>query len=471
MNKPLLAAVAVLAPALALVLALSCASQPGTRTAQREEPALPAASAAPEAASLGLEDLQGDFDYLASSALALNPLINADKPRLQALIEGQRARLAPGMGLLDFYRTISPVVSAMGCGHSAILMPPATRDALLAEGRFLPLEARVIGGRIFVWGGEALGPDRMSPARGSEIVSINGRGSRDIVARIAENLSADGLNLTKKYRDMSLRFSELYYLFLGSESVFSLEYLSPEGAVETVELPSISLEELEVLEGEDRIGPGLAPPPPLQVFFPAEDFGLLRIGSFAYYDPDSAASFKAFVDAFFAQLSERGIGKLVLDLRGNGGGDPWASSYLFTYLIGSPAPYFAEGTYGYYGLIQALEPAKNAFRGRLVTLIDGSCFSSTGHFCALLKYHGIGSLVGEESGGGFSCTDASTQIRLHNSGLVLSCSTREYAVAVSGMERGRGVMPDFEAVTGIQELLAGRDIPMERALSLLAAQR
>src|SRR5690606_18503564 len=106
----------------------------------------------------------------------------------------------------------------------------------------------------------------------------------------------------------------------------------------------------------------------------------------------------------------------------------------------------------------------NRFRGRLVTLIDGGVFSTNGHFVSLLKYHDIGTLVGEESGGSFTTTSNNLTTTLGRTGLRFSYATNTFTTAVNGLPPGRGIMPDVVSYARIEDMAVGHDPQLAAAL-------
>ena len=127
---------------------------------------------------------------------------------------------------------------------------------------------------------------------------------------------------------------------------------------------------------------------------------IVNINSFVFYN--DTAKFNKFVDSSFGKVHEKQIPNLILDLRQNVGGDPFCASYLFSYLAQKPFIYYAESYEWYPTLAKLISPKPNAFKGKLYVLISGNCLSSAGHFIALLKYHGIGVLIGNETGGNYT---------------------------------------------------------------------
>lgn len=192
---------------------------------------------------------------------------------------------------------------------------------------------------------------------------------------------------------------------------------------------------------------------------------IMSIDDFAFYDNNKR--FVGFIDDAFEQIHTLNIKNLILDLRGNDGGYPFCTSHLLSYLALKPVPYFASFHLQYFKLTRPISLAEKRFQGNLLILIDGKCFSSTGHLCALMKYHNIGTFVGSETGGTFTCNDAVTEIELDNSKLTLQIARRSFAVAVEGMPRNRGILPDYPVEPKIADLIDGRDTVKEFALGLI----
>ena len=194
---------------------------------------------------------------------------------------------------------------------------------------------------------------------------------------------------------------------------------------------------------------------------------LLTINTFGYYS--EVDMFKSFIDSVFQVIDQKGIDQLILDLRGNGGGDPFCSSYLWGYLQHEPAPYF-EDHYGRYDtLANAIPLPELHFQGDLYTLIDGLGFSTTGHFCGLLKYHRVGKFVGTETGATYTCTGNATYPALEQTGIMVGTArVMRYTAAVKDMNPHRGIQPDYPVEPTQEDLIRCRDAVLEYALSLAA---
>jgi C-terminal processing protease CtpA/Prc len=450
------------------------ASDSGSRAA----PAAPAAlSATPNGTIARPEqppaysraDLLEDFDRFANVLLTRNPLAFADKAELAQFIRQQREVLRDGMSQLDFYRILTPIVVKVRCGHTGIFLSPAEETRLRSSQRYFPVLVRIAAGRLFVI--SPLGSEELQP--GSEIFAINGRPSAEIIARMYDNITADGANVTRKTYVASRVFNDLYSLFIDDGPDFRVEYHDAgRGVSGTVELKGISKATLEREAAGAGFPYGLPEQGPAYSFSTSSsgrsEAAVLTIRTFLYLA--GRLDYEAFIDRCFATLAEQKTRALILDLRGNWGGDPEASAYVFARLIRTPARYFEEGTPLYGALTKPILPAPNAFTGTLLVLTDGACFSSTGHLCSLLRFHGRGLFVGEETGGSWTTTDSSQDYPLPRTGMRLHSSNGAFRTAVTGLPLGRGIMPDGEAATEIGDLLARRDLPMELAVSMIPAE-
>jgi C-terminal processing protease CtpA/Prc len=197
----------------------------------------------------------------------------------------------------------------------------------------------------------------------------------------------------------------------------------------------------------------------------AKKLAVLTIRSFSYYD--NKEKFYAFIDSAFEQIHRSAVLNLILDLRNNSGGDPFCAVHLLSYLETKQAPYFARVYDEYETLAQPIPVAeKNAFSGKLYVLINGGCFSSTGHLCALLKYHERGIFIGEETGGTYECNDAHVRLTTSVTHLNLNVARMTYTAAVKGISRETGIMPDYPVEPSISDFLEGRDAVKEFAVYL-----
>ncbi|ACB76937.1 S41 family peptidase [Opitutus terrae] len=399
--------------------------------------------------AFALADLQRDFDQVQRLIETQHPQLYADRAAVQQALVDERAHLREGMNELEFYRLLAGVVRRLNCGHTALSLSSSTDTTLHAQRRLLPLAAKSIDGRLLVI--RAL-PGLAVPV-GAEITAINSHTATAVVQQLLDGLTADGANLTRKLHSLNRQFAQLYHLLVDTSSEFSITYLDPQTRLShSVTLNGVSETDWNALRdpepaGADDLGSSEF----------ASDHAVLFVRTFNYYDAAGHTRFFAFIDNFFNEVAARRIQNVILDLRGNGGGDPYCGSYLFQRLIDRARSYFASTSPFYTDLRVPLAPAANAFTGSLAVLIDGGCFSTTGHFSSLLSYHRIGRFIGEETGGSFACTAANQSVTLVYTQLRFSYSTNTFTTAVSGLTPGRGIMPDLPVTPTAQDWISGND--------------
>jgi len=119
------------------------------------------------------------------------------------------------------------------------------------------------------------------------------------------------------------------------------------------------------------------------------------------------------------------------------------------------------------GFTKPISPAADVFEGKVVVLTDGANFSTAAHFCAMIRYHNLGTLLGSKTDGSFACTDSSKDTVLKNTRMRLHYSTLLYKLAVEGLPKDTGIEPDIKVKGNIESILNNQDLQIERALQFL----
>ena len=155
---------------------------------------------------------------------------------------------------------------------------------------------------------------------------------------------------------------------------------------------------------------------------------------------------------------------LVIDLRGNGGGE----ARVVQEITGN---FFARETYSGSILTRSRPPQKsytrpspNPYRGPVVVIVDEESASASETFTAFMQESGRARVVGRQTAGS---TLGRTGFREFKGGGRLHFSTRSY-VTPSGRElEGVGVSPDVTVALTLADLRTGRDAALEAAEALL----
>lgn len=396
-----------------------------------------------------------DYDRLYDSILVNHPKTFTNLEELEEIKNIQREKIKR-MSKLEYLKIVSLLLSKVNCGHTSLNLDFVEDRTIIEKGNFLPIQVRIINRKIFLI--KDFSDNEITP--GSEILSINNLTSEQIVDQLYSSLSSDGGIETSKERmlNMSMRFNYHYYLLVESSSNYAIEYSSPgDSSINEITVKSTNFDGL--ISNYNKTPYKYNYKDDISYQF-NDNYALLTIPHFVYYDTAKLKKFRNDIDLFFLKLKESNISDLILDLRGNGGGDPIAGNLLLTYLLEKPFQYFADNTPFYDDLIKDSEIHNNSFRGKLYTLIDGGCFSTTGHVLSLLKDQNRGLFIGQESGAGFICNDSSIEVSLINSGLKFNLAKKTYATSVKGQELGRGIVPDVLINYSIYDYIDKIDLEM-----------
>jgi carboxyl-terminal processing protease len=214
--------------------------------------------------------------------------------------------------------------------------------------------------------------------------------------------------------------------------------------------------------GTDRTVTMTTGPSPLS---PAEVGSRLVDGNIAYvslpgYTVRNADAVLAAVAGLRGQAELRGI---ILDLRGNGGGDPVAVSEL----LGALAH---DRTINYWCDVKdnctpnRTDDTVELWNLPFVALTDRKCASACDSFSSTVKDLRLGALVGTRTAGAVSGNAAQWQLE---DGSILSLPKLHEIGANREVVNTVGVAPDYYAPLTPADLSAGRDPGLDKAVSLL----
>jgi Peptidase family S41 len=430
-------------------LLLSLVFLPGYKSGNKEQNTLDT--------KYSMTAMKADFYQLLAQIDKNHPALYdfTSKDEYQVVVKQQFEKIRGPATVTDFYKILLPLVVKIGCGHSQLWLPQwVWKDTAVG---FLPLRLFIEKGRVYVVRNlSSIASIEIS----MEVTGINGKTIPELLDTMNSFISTDGNNVSAKrdYLNTSW-FNGLLAIALD----FPKEYLVdtrgiPGDPVQQIKLPALNLETYNRVEAWPS-------PTPKFLIDSLNNTGILTIRSFSFYD--SVSGFRHFIDSFFTKVRQQGIHSVILDLRDNSGGDPFCSAYLLAYLAKAPVTYYSE-SYGRYGeLAKPIPLAADHFEGNLYTLINGNCFSSTGHLCALMKYYHLGKFVGSETDGTYTCNDNSAFVSLNNTGIQLRIARNSFSVAVEGIPRFKGISPDFPVETRFEDKIAGRDSTKSFAMGLI----
>lgn len=109
---------------------------------------------------------------------------------------------------------------------------------------------------------------------------------------------------------------------------------------------------------------------------------------------------------------------------------------------------------------EVVAPSPNAFRGRVILLVDGGCVSACEELVEPFKNSGRGTIVGETTEG----SSGLPYVYDFHNGMILKIAVKRLYFPDGSEFEGVGIKPDVEVHPTIESLKAGRDLILEKAL-------
>lgn len=401
------------------------------------------------------------------------------------------------MTSLEFYNIIAPLVASIKDGHTRVLVP----DAPWTLKNRLPIGFTVIDNRIYV--DKVYYPDEKK-YMGAELQSINKLASSDILAYAMTHFSSDGDNITSKtYRFKNPSwFSDMVMILSGRTEKFDLVLKGEkEIGVKNITVDGITKDSLNALLSINSL-----PPAELKVIDESST-AILTIRTFAARKfKEYGINFSEFLQSGFASVKNKGIENLIVDVRGNGGGEDAFGRILFSYFVQKEFDYYAsltiakdkfklfdyveggqrtmpedfatknqKGTFDvtkkYNSNIGIQQPSSPRFDKHLYVLIDGGCFSTTSEFLSQVYANTNAEFIGEESGGNYYTNNSGimAEVILPNSQLHVNIPMLQYTMAVPAEYpyKNHGIIPQHPVHPSVSDLTKNIDADMNYAIKLI----
>lgn len=425
----------------------------------------------------------------------------------------------------EFYQKLAPLVAEIKCGHTRLLLVnkklnKKERDSLSKLNKPInQLNYKVISDKVYI---SSVDKKVDNLKKGSEILSINGVETGEMLKSIYRNFASDGYNQTFKPAALNRAFSSWYTSIYPNsdtinlklnyrDSTFNYQLVTykkdpskPAVKKNPIKLSADSLLAKKKIEKEKLKqryrGLDEQKKPILDLQFKGADSSIayLKVKSFSF----PYANFDRFFKESFESIRKHHAKDLIIDLRDNGGGSLQACRTLFSYLVDKKYVYlqnsyverrfnpnlYSKKLASYLKIIpfelasriwlrqtekddyqvkyegmKPLDPKKNHFDGNVYVLINGYSFSASALLSANLKQINRAIFVGQETGGAYNGCVAGNipTLDLPNSALKLRMGLFPVLPNAHTDRFGRGIFPDQEINTTIEDVIAGKDREME----------
>lgn len=285
--------------------------------------------------------------------------------------------------------------------------------------------------------------------KGTPLAHINGVSARQLILQL-EPFSHGETPLLRSHM-LSVMLPGWLDSVMGWRGAFDIGFGPSSGGADVRWTPS------EVWEPHET-GPRDLP----QLSWPLPEIAFLKVPTFDV--DENPSTFEKAIEAAFAAIRVRNAAGLVIDVRGNTGGQSDAGAAIIRHLLAQPVVQVSRarerlnadnnGLLGYRGMPgqmlefdlgdKAIEPVAPAqrYRGPVVVLMDELTYSAGILFVTTMQDHRLALLAGRPTGGFANQTGNMMPTVLPNTGFTGFIATREF-VRPSGDVRHQSVMPDI----------------------------
>lgn len=445
--------------------------------------------------------LQEDALLFSNVCLAMHPAVGIYEPRsyYEKLFAEFVASLTDSLTEKQFRLRLKLVADELHCGHTEVLYSAAYyREVTRLKQNYSPYIFVPVGQKVYMFANLNSSRDTLIK-KGEVVTRINGVPVDSMLRYAKRFVSSDGYNSTAREHYIQLAFNSYYTGLFGRPDTFNIEYTDGKSvksaryaASRQKSVPSVQIgpKPDSLLHSYRRAGIAYR-------FLDAEkNTMLLRISKFATVGEKRAYR------RVFAKMRKSRAQNLVIDIRNNGGGSLLNTYRLLSYIIDAPVtqtlrtrvrhyPYkrytrgdvwfrFTRFVYGLAGtkksqhdtelFIYRIKPAKrNHFGGKIFVLINGGSFSASSLLAAYLKDTGRATFIGEETGGTMEGCNAGVTpyYKLPNTKLRVRIPAFRIVHDVSPRITGQGVMPDYHVQYTFADIVARRDLELQKVKELL----
>ncbi len=431
-----------------------------------------------------------------------------------ALFATARNQVKKEMTDWDFLNLLGPVIQSIGCGHTSLgkvntkaeskLLKKLKKNSLDTT-RFLPFRGALLENRLFI--GE---PYDTTLDKTTEILAINDYS----VATLIEKMKTYPVVSNDGYGSRFLNYNTANGLL---ENVYRYNYLVKEavrlkvkrdGQVDYLRINTFSLGDIKRVAipkyAEQKweklaVGKHVYDIRGIQLFQhkKQKDICLLEIQSF---EPDTEKR----LAVVFDYLSTHQIKNLIIDLRGNTGGNVSTLTNLLSYTLVKPhtfkmnkrkllrnikkiqhkerffASFFQQIHFAFFYkkrkegkktfLYKTIQPrTQKRYRNQLYILIDNGSFSASSIFSSIIQDKRRATLLGVETGGAKDLTNGSSYFfpKLPNSRCTVRIPRYRIDHQIKTANKGRGVQPDYNIPVTIESFKNGTDRVLDKTLELI----
>jgi peptidase S41-like protein len=457
-------------------------------------------------------ELQKDYDVFQGALEESHPGLYWYTPKdtMDHYFDWGRQQIADSLTEPQFRKVLSYVLARMDCGHTTVRSSKKYSKYLdtLRNEKFFPLSPKLWDDTAVV----AANLNRRDTVlkRGTVIEAIDHKSIKEITDTLFKFISSDGYNLTHKCQSVSNRgvFGSLYTNVYGLANRYAVDYLDTNGARHTVVVPVY--DPSRDTTNRAAIRRFIRPTRKEMKRSGIQSTRSLRIDTanrIAFLDVNSFGKgyhLKKFFKQSFRQVNKDRLQYLVVDVRGNGGGNVTNSTLLSKYLVSERFKvcdslyainrnsrykkyidkYFfnrlfmmvfthkkGDGRYHftYFEKHHFKPKQKNHFDGKTYVLIGGNSFSATTLFVNSVIRQDNVTVVGEETGGGSYGNTAwlIPDVKLPETKLQFRLPLFRLVMDKTRPKTGHGIFPEVEVKPTVEAIRRNEDYKLKKVMEMI----
>jgi hypothetical protein len=428
-------------------------------------------------------ELQQELDYLQTQLEKRQPNWQVYHPKedWEKRLATVKAQLQRPLTIVQWYQKLNYVLEAVHEGHINIGKANDAFYTGFGTGEFevLPLIVRSVGEQVYIWTNLS---EEESLQRGDELLSINGRSISAVRRQIFDHTLADGYIESSKQLFFQEEFAARYFWFVETPDSFVLKY-RPYGQAHTETTTIAALSHSEMAQWMvKRELPRPSRPRGLEALYSCSFHGQTAILTLRNFNSKDWAAYDktpaSFYEQLFKRLRKNKTKDLIIDLRGNKGGNKDFVDAILPYLWLEKR----QGTYrslqranGY--LVESILPNRNAlyFKGQIYVLTDGRTYSTAALLAQYAVHYANAISIGTETGSrleGFAA-GGHTTITLPHSKIRIEIPNGwvQNKLRTTPNLANRGLLPYYKVEPDLEDLIKERDVVLEKAWNLINAQQ
>lgn len=359
--------------------------------------------------------------------------------------------------VLEFHGIIAQILTTLGDAHTTSRLQTPS----------LPLDFIIIGEEFFIVRSSAYYVEQ-----GDKLKSIGGVNIKDIYNFSKSTIAAENI---------------YWFNYQFQQNALSLANLFNAGAAIHNGQVEVTIERnghfVQIPMDFNQMPPGPREYEPFKYSINKE----LSYAHFILLSCEYSKEYKEFLNRLFQDIKDNNIENLILDLRGNVGGNVAVINRFLRYIDIQYYSTFnkitvrlsrqASDQRGYLGRTGIYHlplskirnnPVKDLlFDGNIFVLIDNRTFSAATSFATILVDNGLATTIGEPTGGMPTCYGDALHFQLPNSRLLYAISHRKFERVDEGKRFARSLYPDHEVRYFIEDIFYDRDLHWEKVMYLI----